>query len=195
MLNYLGYSWVDMGLHLSEALDMIQTAVKLRPNDGYIIDSLGWAYFKLGRYQDAVDELENAVLQQADDPTINEHLGDAYWKVGRKLEATFQWAHARDLNPEKADLPVILAKLEHGLKDPPAEAPTTKSTETTECRRHQGHRQNQRRGASRRRSAAGIGDRGAWRQPLVDRQPDLRQLPTCTCRSTRRTAIASGTPT
>jgi tetratricopeptide (TPR) repeat protein len=129
VLNYLGYSWVDMGTHLSEALDMIKAAVKLRPNDGYIVDSLGWAYFKLGRFQDAVDELEQAVSLQADDPIINEHLGDAYWKVGRKLEATFQWAHARDLNPDKSDLPVILAKLEHGLKDPPAEPPAAKAND------------------------------------------------------------------
>ncbi len=122
VLNYLGYSWVDMGLHLDEALKMIKTAVSLSPNDGYVVDSLGWAYFKLGRYDDAVDQLEQAVLLQADDPTINDHLGDAYWKVGRKLEATFQWAHARDFNPDKADLPVILAKLQHGLKDLAAKA-------------------------------------------------------------------------
>ncbi len=128
VLNYLGYSWVDKGMHLKEALKMIKTAVDLRPNDGYIVDSLGWAYFKLGRYDDAVKELETAVGLKPDDPTINEHLGDAYWKIGRKRDAVFQWTHARDLDPEKSELPVILAKLQHGLKDPP---PTGADTATT----------------------------------------------------------------
>ncbi|MEX0851775.1 MAG: tetratricopeptide repeat protein [Bauldia sp.] len=119
VLNYLGYSWVDMGLHLDEALEMIKKAVELRPNDGYIVDSLGWAYYRLGRLDEAATELERAVELRPDDPTINDHLGDTYWKVGRKREALFQWAHARDLEPEKDQLPIILAKLEHGLKEPP----------------------------------------------------------------------------
>jgi tetratricopeptide (TPR) repeat protein len=117
VLNYLGYSWVDMGLQLDKALDMIKSAVDLRPNDGYIVDSLGWAYYRLGKYQDAVDTLERAIDLRPEDSTINDHLGDAYWQVGRKREATFQWAHARDLNPEKDALPKILDKLQHGLKD------------------------------------------------------------------------------
>ena len=115
VLNYLGYSWVDRGLNLDKALTMIQKAVDLRPNDGYIVDSLGWAFHKLGRNADAVSTLEAAVLLKPEDPTINDHLGDAYWTVGRKREATFQWAHARDLQPEKEDLPKILAKIEKGL--------------------------------------------------------------------------------
>jgi tetratricopeptide (TPR) repeat protein len=125
VLNYLGYSWVDMRVNLDEALNMIRTAVDLRPNDGYIIDSLGWAYYRLGRYQDAVDELERAVELRPEDSIINDHLGDAYWRAGRKREATFQWAHARDLNPEKDELPKILAKIEHGLEEaaPTVEAP------------------------------------------------------------------------
>ena len=115
MLNYLGYSWVDKGMNFDEALKMIQKAVDLRPNDGYIVDSLGWAYYQLGRDDEAVAALETAVELRADDPVINDHLGDAYWTVGRKREALFQWAHARDLEPEKDALPKILAKLEHGL--------------------------------------------------------------------------------
>jgi len=94
VLNYLGYSWVDMGIHLDRALDMIKKAVELRPQDGYIVDSLGWAYYKLGRYDEAVVELEKAVKLRPEDPTINDHMGDAYWRVGRQLEATFQWHHA-----------------------------------------------------------------------------------------------------
>ena len=115
VLNYLGYSWVDMGINLEEGLEMIRTAVAQRPNDGYIIDSLGWAYYRLGRYQDAVEQLERAAELRPEDPVINDHLGDAYWKVGRKLEATFQWAHARDLDPEPTDLEKIVKKLEGGL--------------------------------------------------------------------------------
>jgi tetratricopeptide (TPR) repeat protein len=116
VLNYLGYSWVDMGINLDKAMAMIKSAVDLRPNDGYIVDSLGWAYFRLGQYQQSVDTLEKAIELRPEDSTINDHLGDAYWAVGRKREATFQWAHARDLNPEKDALPKILDKLQHGLK-------------------------------------------------------------------------------
>lgn len=115
VLNYLGYSWVDQHLNLTEALEMIKAAVDLRPNDGYIIDSLGWAYYRLGRYQDAVEQLERAVELRAEDSVINDHLGDAYWKVGRKREATFQWRHARDLDPEPAEREKIVRKLEDGM--------------------------------------------------------------------------------
>jgi tetratricopeptide (TPR) repeat protein len=115
VLNYLGYSWVDQGTNLDQALNMIKTAVDLRPEDGYIVDSLGWAYFKLARYDDAVTQLERAVELKSSDPVINDHLGDAYWKVGRKLEARFQWNHARDLKPEPDELPKILKKIEQGL--------------------------------------------------------------------------------
>jgi tetratricopeptide (TPR) repeat protein len=115
VLNYLGYSWVDRGLNLDEALSMIKQAVSLSPNDGYIVDSLGWAYHRLGRDGEAVATLESAIELKGGDATINDHLGDVYWAVGRKREAHFQWAHARDSNPEKEDLPKILDKLEHGL--------------------------------------------------------------------------------
>lgn len=121
VLNYLGYSWVDQGLHLDEAMDMIARAVELRPNDGYIVDSLGWAHYRLGQYDDAVRELERAVELKPEDPIINDHLGDAYWKVGRKLEAQFQWSHARDLDPDPDVLTKIMEKLESGLKPDRAE--------------------------------------------------------------------------
>ncbi|MCX7339086.1 MAG: tetratricopeptide repeat protein [Hyphomicrobiales bacterium] len=117
VLNYLGYSWVDQGINLDEAFMMLRKAVELKPRDGYIIDSLGWAYFRLGRYEDAVRELERAIELRPADPVINDHLGDAYWRVGRKLEARFQWNHARDLKPEPEDLPKILGKIENGLDD------------------------------------------------------------------------------
>ncbi|MGL4976198.1 MAG: tetratricopeptide repeat protein, partial [Bosea sp. (in: a-proteobacteria)] len=112
-----GYSMVDQNINLDEAFGMLKKAVELRPRDGYIVDSLGWAYYRLGRFDEAVRELERAIDLKPADPVINDHLGDAYWKVGRKLEATFQWNHARDLNPEPEDLPKILLKIEKGLDD------------------------------------------------------------------------------
>ena len=115
VLNYLGYSWVDQGVNLDAALEMIRKAVALRPNDGYIVDSLGWAYYRLGKYAEAAIELERAVELRPEDPTINDHLGDVYWKTDRKLEEKFQWSHARDLKPEPEDLPKIEQKLKEGL--------------------------------------------------------------------------------
>ncbi|MBV2142503.1 tetratricopeptide repeat protein [Falsochrobactrum sp. TDYN1] len=120
VLNYLGYSWVDMGINLDEALDMIRKAVELRPQDGYIVDSLGWAYYRLGRYDDAVVELEKAVKLRPEDPTINDHLGDAYWRTDRQLEATFQWNHAIAGKPEPEELAKIEEKLKKGLAPEPA---------------------------------------------------------------------------
>lgn len=120
VLNYLGYSWVDRGLNLDEAFKMLRRAVELRPSDGYIVDSLGWAYYKLGRYPEAVAQLERAIELKPSDPVINDHLGDAYWRVGRKLEAGFQWNQARDLKPEPEDLMKILHKISYGLDDPVA---------------------------------------------------------------------------
>jgi tetratricopeptide (TPR) repeat protein len=117
VLNYLAYSWVDQGLNIDEAFKMLQRAVELAPRDGMIIDSLGWAYYRLGRYEDAVRELEKAVELKPGDPVINDHLGDAYWKVDRKLEAKFQWTHAKDSNPEHEDLVKILRKLDYGLEE------------------------------------------------------------------------------
>ena len=117
VLNYLGYSWIDQGAKLDEGMNMIRRAVEQRPDDGYIVDSLGWAYFRIGNYDEAVKNLERAVELKPDDPTINDHLGDAYWRIGRVLEAHFQWSHAKDLKPEPEDLPKIEQKLKDGLPD------------------------------------------------------------------------------
>jgi Flp pilus assembly protein TadD len=111
VLNYLGYSWVDRNENLEEALDMIRKAVELRPEDGYIVDSLGWAYYRLGRFEEAVTELETAIRLRPEDATINDHLGDAYWRVGRKLEARFQWQHALDAKSEDVNNETIKVKL------------------------------------------------------------------------------------
>ncbi|MGB1077361.1 MAG: tetratricopeptide repeat protein, partial [Bdellovibrionales bacterium] len=103
ILNYLGYSWADQGKNLEEALEMIAQAVRLRPDDGYIVDSLGWVYFKLEDFERAVEPLETAVALMPEDATINDHLGDAYWKVGRKHEARFQWKRALSFAEEAPD--------------------------------------------------------------------------------------------
>ena len=115
VLNYLGYSWVDQGVHLEEGMDMIRRSVEQRPDDGYIVDSLGWAYYRTGNYDEAVKNLERAVLLKPDDPTINDHLGDAYWRVGRTLEANFQWSQAKDFKPDDDELATIEKKLKEGL--------------------------------------------------------------------------------
>jgi len=117
VLNYLGYSWIDQGINLDEGMKMIKRAVDQRPDDGYIVDSLGWAFFRIGNFEDAVKNLERAIDLKPEDPTINDHLGDAYWRVGRTLEAKFQWAHARDLKPEAEELPKIEAKINNGLPE------------------------------------------------------------------------------
>jgi tetratricopeptide (TPR) repeat protein len=115
VLNYLGYSWVEQRRELDRARKMIERAVELRPEDGYITDSLGWVLYRLGDYPGAVEWLERAVALVPDDPVINDHLGDALWMVGRRLEAEFQWRRARSFDPEPADLARIKRKLSVGL--------------------------------------------------------------------------------
>jgi tetratricopeptide (TPR) repeat protein len=122
VLNYLGYSWVDQGINLDEGMNMIKRAVEQRPDDGYIVDSLGWAHYRLGNYEEATKHLERAIELKPEDPTINDHLGDVYWRTGRTLEAQFQWSHARDLKPEPEELEKIEEKLRSGL---PEETATT----------------------------------------------------------------------
>jgi tetratricopeptide (TPR) repeat protein len=94
VLNYLGYSLVEKSDKLDEALQMIERAVAERPNSGYIVDSLGWALYRLGRYDEAVDHMERAAELMSVDPIVNDHLGDVYWAVGRTREAEFQWKRA-----------------------------------------------------------------------------------------------------
>jgi tetratricopeptide (TPR) repeat protein len=115
VLNYLGYSWIDQGTHLKEGMRLIEKAVQLKPDDGYIVDSLGWAHYKRGDYKEAVRFLERAVEIKPEDPTLNDHLGDAFWKVGREREARFQWNQALSLDPEPEDVDKIKAKLDRGL--------------------------------------------------------------------------------
>lgn len=116
VLNYLGYSWADQGLHLDKALPMIIRAVQLRPDDGYITDSLGWVYYRLGQYEKAVPVMEQAVELLPYDAVINDHLGDAYWQVGRKNEARFQWERALNNVDDAALKAQLQEKLKSGLQ-------------------------------------------------------------------------------
>ncbi|MAN56534.1 MAG: tetratricopeptide repeat protein [Paracoccus sp. (in: a-proteobacteria)] len=118
LLNYLGYSWIDRNENLDRGLDMIQKAAELSPGDGYILDSLAWAYYRLGRYDEAVAPMEEAVGSMASDPLVNDHLGDIYWMVGRHREAEIQWQRALSLKPTETgdvDPDRIRAKLDRGL--------------------------------------------------------------------------------
>jgi len=124
VLNYLGYSWAEQGRELSRARQMIEKAAELRPNDGAIIDSMGWVLMRQGDGAAAVHWLERAVELEPEDPTINAHLGDAYWAIGRKLQAEFQWRRALNLNPEPDDQAKLQAKLHEAASDP-ATVPAT----------------------------------------------------------------------
>jgi tetratricopeptide (TPR) repeat protein len=117
VLNYLAYTWVERRENLDQALKMLEKAVSQRPEEGFIIDSLGWAHYMLGRYPEAVGELERAVALAPTDPVLNDHLGDAYWKVGRQQEARFQWSRALSFDPEPDQAPKLQQKLEQGLVD------------------------------------------------------------------------------
>jgi tetratricopeptide (TPR) repeat protein len=116
VLNYLGYSWIDRGENLERGLKMIEKAVELRPEDGYIVDSLGWAHYRLGEYSSAVQYLEKAIELVPEDPTINDHLGDAYWQNGRPIEARYQWRRALQFGPQEDEVKPIEAKLDRGIE-------------------------------------------------------------------------------
>jgi Flp pilus assembly protein TadD len=124
VLNYLGYSWIDKGQNLEQALDMIKRAVALRPNDGYIVDSLGWAYYRLGDFGNATQFLEHAIELVPEDATINDHLGDAYWQAGRFAEARNQWRRALQFKPEADLVKAIETKIDHGITKQPTSAAT-----------------------------------------------------------------------
>jgi len=115
VLNYLGYSMVEADQNLDEALGMIERAAAARPDSGYIIDSLGWALYRMGRYEEAVGHMEHATELMPVDPVVNDHLGDVYWAVGRAMEAHFQWLRALSFDPEEKDATRIRRKLKVGL--------------------------------------------------------------------------------
>lgn len=114
-LNYLGYSWIDRGMHSERASKMIEIAVQERPNDPQIIDSMGWVYYQQGEYEKAASYLEKALTLLPYDPVLNDHLGDIYWRLGRKLEAGFQWQRALEHSDGELGLEQIEHKIRHGL--------------------------------------------------------------------------------
>lgn len=115
VLNYLGYSYLEQGSNLNEAMAMIRRAVAQEPENGYIVDSLAWGLFLLGRFDDAVDPMERAAQLKPVDPIITDHLGDVYWAVGRTREARFQWHRALSFDPEPDLANRIRGKLARGL--------------------------------------------------------------------------------
>ena len=114
VLNYLGYSWIDKGININQALEMIVNAAEQRPDDGYIIDSLGWAYYQIGNYEDAVVNLEKAVALVSDSVIID-HLGDALFFSGRKIEAVFQWKRALEFNPSDELIKILNDKIDGNI--------------------------------------------------------------------------------
>ncbi|HNQ92639.1 MAG TPA: tetratricopeptide repeat protein [Alphaproteobacteria bacterium] len=133
VLNYLGYTWADQDRNLDKAAEMIEKAARLKPDDGAIIDSLGWVYFRIGKFSDAVKTLENAVELQPYESEINDHLGDAYWRVGRKQEARFQWKRALSFTKNEKEIEKIQAKIDNGLpQSAVAIAPTKEKLATND---------------------------------------------------------------
>ena len=129
VMNYLGYTWIDRGENLEAGLEMIKRAVLLRPNSGAIVDSLGWAHYKLGNYDKAVHHLERAVELSPSDLTLNEHLGDAYWRADRKLEASYQWNRTIRIDPESPNVLSLQSKVSDGLDRAEARASARKRTD------------------------------------------------------------------
>ncbi|HWK46829.1 MAG TPA: tetratricopeptide repeat protein [Stellaceae bacterium] len=138
VLNYLGYSWVERNQHLDEALKLIQRAVEARPNDGFIVDSLGWAYFRIGDAKKASAFLERAVELRPEDAAINDHLGDAYWQIGRDQEARFQWQRALSLNPDSDLQKAIEGKINHAPSRPAAPGAVVPAKAAPPAKRTQG---------------------------------------------------------
>ena len=115
LLNFLGYAWVNRGVRVQEGLALIQRAADARPDQGYIIDSLGWAYFRLGQMDKAIEYLERAAELSPTDSEVIDHLGDAYWRAGRETEARFEWTAALDLKPDAVREATLRSKLDKGL--------------------------------------------------------------------------------
>lgn len=118
VLNYLGYSYIDRGIAMDEGRGLIEKALALRPHDGFIMDSLGWAKFKQGDFHGAVELLEQAVELEPMDPSISDHLGDVYWALGRKQEARFQWTRAAQQADNEGLRKSAQIKLKDGLATP-----------------------------------------------------------------------------
>ena len=118
--NFLGFGWVERGENVQQGLSLIRKAAASRPDQGYIVDSLGWAHFRLGQYAEAVTQLERATELSPADAEIVDHLGDAYWRAGRESEARYQWIAALRLKPGPEREQSLRSKLDKGLPALPA---------------------------------------------------------------------------
>lgn len=131
LLNYLGYAWADRGVHMAEATAMLDRAMQMRPESGAIVDSVGWARYRAGRYEEALRLLERAAQLSPGDADVNNHLGDVYWRVGRRTEAEFQWRRVLSLEPTPEIRAAAEAKLASGRGptdtpvNPPPAAPAS----------------------------------------------------------------------
>ncbi len=112
VINYLAYSWIEQGVKIKESLEMLKKANTLRSNDPFIIDSLGWALFKLERYNESKNYLQTAVKLLPADPIVNDHYGDVLWKIGKKIQARYYWNYV--LNLKKTD-EILKKKIEKKL--------------------------------------------------------------------------------
>ena len=110
VINYLAYSWIEQGIKIEQSLKMLEKANKLRSNDPYIIDSLGWALFKLKRYKESKEYLQMAVRLMPGDPIVNDHYGDALWKNGNEIQARYYWNYVLNLKKIKKDLKKTIEK-------------------------------------------------------------------------------------
>ncbi|WP_334383348.1 MULTISPECIES: tetratricopeptide repeat protein [unclassified Bradyrhizobium] len=116
VLNELGFNWVDRNLKLKEGLALLEKAVKLQPDNGDMLDSLGWAHYRLGDYHEAIKLIERAAALEPKSSEIRNHLGDAYWRTGRQDEARKSWEQALSLKPDPADAEGIRGKIARGLE-------------------------------------------------------------------------------
>jgi len=110
VINYLAYTWIEQGIKINESLKMLEKANELRSNDPYIIDSLGWALFKLKRYKESKDYLQMAVRLMPVDPIVNDHYGDVLWKNGNEIQARYYWNYVKNLETTKNDLKINIEK-------------------------------------------------------------------------------------
>ena len=104
VINYLAYTWIEQGVKIEQSLKMLEKANNIKSNDPYIIDSLGWALFKLKRYEDSKNYLQTAVQLMPADPTVNDHYGDVLWKNGNEIQARYYWNYVLNLKGTKNDL-------------------------------------------------------------------------------------------
>jgi tetratricopeptide (TPR) repeat protein len=126
--NYLGYMWIERSENLEEAGQFIHRALEMEPSNGAYVDSLGWLYFRLGKYDEALTELLRAAeLLPEPDSVVYEHIGDTYDKLGKKSEAFLYWQKALQLNPQNKDLAAKLDRASDKLAKQPQTRPAVSS--------------------------------------------------------------------